>query len=72
MKPSEIKVGRTYCNRGAGRTTRRVLFIGKPAFAKHSQTDVVIHTVCAKDVEYYDFSDLRTFAAWAGSEVNDE
>jgi hypothetical protein len=28
MKPSEIQVGVTYVNRGAGRTTRKVLAIG--------------------------------------------
>lgn len=28
MKPNEIKAGRTYRNRGAGRTIRKVLAIG--------------------------------------------
>lgn len=28
MKPSDVKVGETYVNRGAGRTQRKVLAIG--------------------------------------------
>jgi len=71
MKPSEIKVGKTYINRGAGRTRRRVLGIGdehKPLDGKdwrRPKDTGVLYEQEGKQRSLY----LISFARWAGEEV---
>jgi hypothetical protein len=71
MKPSEIQVGRTYRNRGKGRTTRIVLEIST-ALQVYPYSDceragelVVRYFQAGREANLY----LDSFAAWAGSEV---
>ncbi len=71
MKPKDIKVGRTYCNRGKGRTRRTVLEISetlKPSWwAANSDADqrVVSFTQNGMEGRLY----LSSFAKWCGQEV---
>lgn len=76
MKPSEIQVGKTYVNRGAGRTRRTVIAIGpehaptawwgdpdkRPAAA---EPGVVFTQMGGESRALY----LSSFAAWAGKEA---
>lgn len=73
MHPKDIKVGKTYANRGAGRTLRTVLAIGTD-FAPDQwlgnkkngppdQTAVQFQQGNRISVLY-----LSSFASWAGSE----
>lgn len=75
MSPKKIEVGRTYRNRGAGRTWRKVQFISmdvKPWWSSDSLPPD------DPGVQYIDSNGrvdqlfLRSFASWAGSEVTDE
>ena len=75
MKPSEIKAGCTYRNRGAGRTWRKVQCISthvSPSWSSHRPPPVN-----EPGVRYVDNTGrvstlyLCSFASWAGSEVDD-
>ena len=67
MRPCDIKVGETYRNRGAGRTTRKVLAIGpehKPyRYSNDGPPDEpgVLYEQKGKQGNLY----LRSFASWA-------
>jgi len=80
MKPSEIKVGKTYINRGAGRTRRRVLGIGdehRPpvwlgAGSVPDEPGVLYEQYTGKRAEdkpTHGKLCLSSFARWAGKEV---
>lgn len=75
MKPSEIQVGKTYVNRGAGRTRRTVIdigphvapgrWLGDPDKKPAPGTPVVrFEQGGVRDSLY-----LQSFAAWAGKEA---
>lgn len=72
MKPSEIKAGKVYCNRGKGLTMRRVVDIhtcwvlGK----KYSSVKFLVMDATGNQLTTYsDSCPLSTFAKWAGKEV---
>jgi hypothetical protein len=72
MMPSEIRVGRTYRNRGKGRTTRTVVSISGDETGLHwysmsprPKEPVVQFTQGDKTEKLY----ISSFASWAGSEV---
>ena len=70
MKPIDIKVGKTYCNRGKGRTHRTVLEIGidvpiHQCFEPRPGEMVVRYSKCGKEESLY----ISSFAAWCGYEV---
>lgn len=71
MKPRDVKVGSTYCNRGKGRTQRTVLEISdkiKPTwFDGRARADqrVVRYEQGGKQGRAY----LTDFAQWCGREV---
>jgi len=74
MKPSDIKVGGVYRNRGKGTVTRRVLAIG----SEYSPDRFFgIKKPMSPGVLYLDSRGsestlfLSSFASWAGSEVSD-
>ena len=78
MKPSEIKVGKTYVNRGAGRTKRVVLAIGdehRPkvywnATGKHPDDTGVLYRQIGGQFDGKTFNlYLKSFAGWAKKEV---
>ncbi len=76
MNPKDIKVGKTYRNRGKGTTVRTVLAIGdhyKPAVyynagGEHPNDTGVLYKQSGHQFRLY----LKSFAEWAGSEVTDE
>lgn len=74
MKPSEIEVGRTYRNRGAGLTTRTVLAIDKKlkapwwSYNPAPNEPVVLYTQDGVESTLY----LRSFARWAGGVSSEE
>lgn len=73
MKPSEIEVGKTYVNRGAGKTKRKVLAIGLEHRPKifWNATGVppdqdqpgVLYEQSGRQRSLY----LSSFAAWCGA-----
>ena len=75
MKPSQIEVGKTYINKGAGKTQRTVIAIGeshKPktywnATGENPNKDDtgVLYEQNGKQNNLY----LTSFAAWCGSEA---
>lgn len=72
MKPSEIKVGCTYSNKGAGKTQRKVIAIGNEYRPKNwwglgQQPDEpgVLYEQKEKQNNIY----ISSFAAWCGNEV---
>jgi len=76
MKPSEIEVGKTYRNRGAGKTTRTVLAIGGAHRPKVYYNATGDHPN-DKGVLFYDHQNgekrnlyLKSFAKWAGHLVD--
>lgn len=73
MRPSEIKAGRTYRNRGSGRTTRRVLAIGwdVPFVWFGNGQQPVEHGVRFQAAGQEYTIALSSFAKWAGSELTD-
>lgn len=77
MKPSEIKVGRTYRNKGAGKTKRKVIGIGTDHRPLDWYGDGDPPAADVPGVLFEDWSGsalrlfLPSFAAWAGSEVID-
>jgi len=76
IKASDIKVGRTYRNRGKGTTQRKVLGIGKDFAPPHwygrwgppDEPGVEFEHSNGKIDRLF----LGVFARWAGSEVSDE
>ena len=78
MKPSEIKVGKTYCNRGKGYTMRTVINISdkdRPNWwygaGKKPDEPGVLYEQYSKGKErgFTDQLFLSSFASWAGKEV---
>lgn len=75
MKPADIVVGKTYANRGAGRTKRVVLAIGmehRPkvwygAPEKEPNEPGVLYSPAARPSVQCNLY-LSTFAQWAGRE----
>lgn len=71
MKPKDIEVGKTYVNRGAGKTSRTVLEIGKHLeanwYSPNERPDepVVKYLQGTFESTLY----LSSFAAWCGKEV---
>lgn len=83
MKPSDIKVGKTYINRGAGRTRREVIaiesqadFRARPPLGVFGIGDlgnvIIVYRQLSGDNigRVYGLS-LASFAAWAGKEVTE-
>jgi hypothetical protein len=76
MKPGDIKVGETYVNRGAGRTTRTVIAIGpehKPsiywnATGEHPDDVGVLFEISNRIGRAYCLY-LKSFAKWAKGPV---
>jgi hypothetical protein len=74
MKKQDIKVGKTYSNRGKGRTRRTVLAIGDEYRPEHwyssgpppDEPGVKYEQEGIQDCIY-----LSSFAAWAGAVVKD-
>ena len=77
MKPQDIKVGKTYRNRGKGRTTRTVLGIGyhvpPPPWLGKPENRPALQQECASYLpgggKPHGVLTLKSFAAWAGGEV---
>lgn len=84
IKQEEVKVGSTYCNRGAGTTFRKVLAIGDEHRPKVYFSSTGEHPVGIPGVRYeqYRFDRkgnkkgqgekvmyLHSFTSWIGSEV---
>lgn len=68
MKESEIAVGKTYTNKGAGRTRRTVVAIGTEHIPKrntHLENNGVLYEQDGKRLTIT----LRSFAAWAGKQI---
>ena len=75
MSPLEIEVGKTYTNRGAGKTKRKVLAIGTEHRPKQFWNATgtppkpndpgVLYEQGGKQRNLY----LQSFAAWCGKEV---
>lgn len=75
MSPKDIKVGKTYFNRGKGKTKRTVIRIGdecKPkvyynATGEHPKNDTgVLYEQNGKQYRIY----LKSFAQWCGGQVD--
>lgn len=71
MKPADIKVGTTYINKGAGRTKRKVLAIGKDVVPRNwyssgprPEGPGVLYLQDGNEQRLY----LNSFAAWCGKE----
>jgi hypothetical protein len=73
MKPSDINVGSTYKNRGAGKTTRTVLAIGDkyrpPYWSGFPGTEPTEPGVLFLQGRTRRKLYISSFAAWAGEEV---
>lgn len=71
MSPSKIEVGKTYCNRGKGRTMRAVLEISDklkaPWFSSGDRPKEPVVRYLQNGVEEKLY--LSSFAAWCGREV---
>ena len=71
MSPSKIEVGKTYCNRGKGRTMRTVLEISEesiaPWFSNSEPPSEPVVRYAQNGVEERLY--LSSFAAWCGREV---
>lgn len=71
MKPSEIQVGKTYRNRGAGRTRRTVVAIGpehSPYWTRTGEPGVLYRQCIGGEMRERTIA-LGSFARWAGAEV---
>lgn len=82
MKESQIQVGKTYVNKGAGRTVRRVKAIGPEFLPKFRLSTNQRFPDGAVGVLYSQIGPgrqiqndttiwLKSFAAWAGAEVEE-
>ena len=79
MKPSQVEVGKTYQNRGAGRTRRTVIAIGNeyrpdrylshdgfvPLHLRQRDDPGVLYEQNGQQARLY----LNSFAAWCGKEA---
>lgn len=72
MKPSDIKVGSTYTNKGAGKTERKVIAIGDEHRPSQfwspnppPEEPGVLYEQKGKQDKLY----LSSFAAWCGKEA---
>lgn len=82
MSPDQIKAGKTYCNRGAGKTQRYVALItsfdddqGFPYIGckpHKGKRKVCFRQTGLGKPESTGFLLLEAFAAWAGREVVDD
>ena len=75
MKPSSISVGKTYRNKGAGRTTRRVIDMGAHLppphwYSEGPRPDEIVVEFVQGNKTYSLY--LSSFASWVGAEVVDE
>lgn len=80
MKVSDIQVGKTYRNRGAGKTVRTVIAIGDEHRPKsyHNSDGTppanvpgVLYEQKGRGGNHYAMLYLNSFAAWCGSEVEE-
>lgn len=75
MKPSDIQVGKTYRNRGAGRTTRTVLEIGThleaPWYSPNVRPDEPVVKYAQGGKSGTNTLYLSSFAAWCGKELEE-
>ena len=76
MKPSQIQVGKTYVNKGAGRTRRTVIAIGPDQAPTRWLGDPTkkppegsLGVKFDQDGVYTERLYLTSFAAWAGKEA---
>ena len=71
MMPNEIFVGKTYCNRGRGLTSRTVLEISRDLECKwYSECPPPDEPVVRYDQDGHEGRlYLRSFASWCGKEV---
>ena len=73
MSPSKIEVGKTYCNRGKGRTRRTVLEISDqltaPWFSTGERPNEPVVRYKQNGVEETLY--LSSFASWCGGEVSE-
>ena len=82
MSPKDIKIGKTYTNRGAGRTRRYVvdivpyitlahrgIYVTWGSFNERPSDPVVAYRPVTEDDTPLEYLYLRSFASWAGSEV---
>jgi alpha-D-ribose 1-methylphosphonate 5-triphosphate synthase subunit PhnH len=74
MKPEEIEVGRVYINRGAGRTTRKVIAIGPEHAPREWHGSRDTSPAGAPGVLFEQEGVQRTlylssFASWAGRKI---
>lgn len=71
MSPLKIEVGKTYCNRGKGRTLRTVVEISDkleaPWFSRSDRSNESVVKYVQNGVEATLY--LSSFAAWCGREV---
>lgn len=73
MKPKDIEAGKTYRNRGKGKTVRRVIAIGQQYRPEHwfssspppNEPGVLYSDMKGRHERLY----LSSFASWAGDEV---
>jgi len=77
MKPSEIKVGKTYCNRGKGMTMRRVIdiyhILGSDRIDDRISVRFMAMDATGNQLTTYsDSCPISSFAKWAGGEVEME
>lgn len=70
MKPSEIRVGKVYCNRGKGLTMRRVvdIYIRLGMTTPHVKY-IAMDATGNQLTTYSDSCLVSSFAKWAGREV---
>ena len=73
MKPSNIQVGKTYVNRGAGRTRRKVLAVRSQfdllAMGYKVDGSMVCYRQPVVGCGIVRWLSLSNFAAWAGKEI---
>lgn len=73
MHPSKIQAGKTYANRGAGRTRRTVIAIGdehRPEIWLSPEPRPLEPGVLYEQNGKQDRLYLRSFASWAGKEAD--
>jgi len=74
MKQEDVKVGRTYCNRGKGTVQRTVVDIGRDCLRGPTKAYWIwsrVPYVLYRQAGTHRQQRLSSFAAWAGSEVSD-
>ena len=71
MKPSDIRIGATYRNRGRGRTRRKVIDLGSHLVDKWPFLPSGDNVLFEQNGKQTTTMSLKSFARWAGSEVQD-